>query len=325
MEPISSRVAAVIVDYNVGEFLVECVNSVANEGPYPLVIVDNSVNASSRMAIDRATYEEERDRSRVTNLTQRKDEIVFVEPGRNLGYGSGANRGVAAVLGAVKPPRIVANSTDSNVDDSVSSIEYVLICNSDISMEPGAIATMTAALDLHPTWALVGPRILTTEGTTYPSARPFPSMLDAAGHVLLSMIRPKNRFTERYRPNISLDAKVEVVDWVSGACMLVRANAFEDLGGFDEAYFMFAEDMDLCWRAGQAGWQVGFVPGASVMHVHGASTRQNPYKMILEHHRSALRFANQTLKGWHRAGLPAAALVLAIRLAMACVNEWLTS
>ena len=103
--------------------------------------------------------------------------------------------------------------------------------------------------------------------------------------------------------------------WVSGSCFLARRSALEELGGFDEAYFMYLEDMDLCWRAHDAGWGVGFAGTAEVTHVQGVSTARHPYRMMVAHHRSALRFTFRTTKGWRRAALPLAVLVLAARMA----------
>ena len=85
-------------------------------------------------------------------------------------------------------------------------------------------------------------------------------MADAAGHALLALFRPDNRFSRRYRP-ANPGRRPSGADWVSGACFLARRSALEELGGFDESYFMFAEDMDLCWRAHRAGWGVGFAGG----------------------------------------------------------------
>jgi N-acetylglucosaminyl-diphospho-decaprenol L-rhamnosyltransferase len=96
--------------------------------------------------------------------------------------------------------------------------------------------------------------------------------------------------------------------------MLVRRRVFEELGGFDEAYFMYGEDVDICWRAHRAGYGVAYVPLASVTHVGGISTRRAPYRMLAAHHRSALRFASRTLSGSRRLALPAVAAVLGLRL-----------
>jgi N-acetylglucosaminyl-diphospho-decaprenol L-rhamnosyltransferase len=110
---------------------------------------------------------------------------------------------------------------------------------------------------------------------------------------------------------------VTAAGWISGSCFLARRAALEELGGFDEAYFMYNEDMDLCWRAHHAGWGVGFAGAASVTHIQGVSTARHPYRMLLAHHRSALRFTMRTTTGWARAALPLAVLVLGLRLAMA--------
>jgi N-acetylglucosaminyl-diphospho-decaprenol L-rhamnosyltransferase len=218
-----------------------------------------------------------------------------VDPGRNLGYGAGANRGVAA--------------TGDN--------PYVLVCNPDLHVHAGALGALVDALEAQPSWAIVGPTVLTPEGDPYPSVRRFPSMVDAAGHAVLGHLLPDNPFTRRYRSSGPSDQGPVTADWVSGACLLVRRSAFEELGGFDEAYFMFAEDMDLCWRAHRAGWGVAWQPAAVVTHVQGVSTRRHPYRMLLAHHRSALRFARRSTQGWRRAALPLAALILGARLAAA--------
>jgi N-acetylglucosaminyl-diphospho-decaprenol L-rhamnosyltransferase len=129
-----------------------------------------------------------------------------------------------------------------------------------------------------------------------------------------------NPFTRRYREE---GARPDgSADWVSGSCFVVRRELFEQLGGFDEAYFMFAEDMDLCFRARAAGAGVGTAPEAVVTHVEGVSRRAAPYRMKLEHHRSALRFAIETTRGPARLLLPLAAGVLGVRLCASMTATW---
>ncbi len=183
---------------------------------------------------------------------------------------------------------------------------------------------MRDVLESHPAWAVVGPRIFTEAGEVYPSVRSFPSFTDAAGHALLALFNPGNPFTRRYNPGTPEGDVVTVAGWVSGSCFLARRSALEELGGFDEAYFMYAEDMDLCWRAHDAGWGVGFTGAAVVTHDQGVSTARHPYRMMVAHHRSALRFTFRTTKGWRRAALPLAAVVLGARMAMATVRLVLT-
>jgi N-acetylglucosaminyl-diphospho-decaprenol L-rhamnosyltransferase len=278
VEAAGSGVVGVIVDYRAGAVLADCVTSLFEDGVRQIVVVENGDSRGAQDVLDAA------------GLT-----VPVLTSGRNLGYGTGANRGVAA-----SPPS-----------------RYVLVCNPDLHVHPGAVGALVQALDAHPAWAIVGPRILTPEGLPYPSVRRFPSLVDAAGHALFGLIVPDNRFTRRYRSTVASPDEPSEADWVSGACFLARRAAFEELGGFDEAYFMFAEDMDLCWRAHRAGWGVGHQPAASVTHVQGVSTRRHPYRMLLAHHRSALRFARRSAEGWRRLALPLAALVLGVRLAFA--------
>jgi len=281
VEP-GERVAAVVVDYDAAETAAACVSSLLAEGVGEVLVVENGDPTATRRALAAGGMD-----------------VAVLATGRNLGYGAGANRGVAAT------------------GDS----DYVLVANPDLVVHEGAVAALVAALDAEPADALVGPRICDERGVTFPSVRRFPSMGDAAGHALLGLFRPDNPFSNRYRPPDPAAVGPGEAEWVSGACFLVRRRAFEELGGFDESYFMFAEDMDLCWRLHRAGWGVGFAPGAVVTHAQGVSRRRHPYRMLVAHHRSALRFARRTNRGWRRAALPAAAVLLGGRLVAALAQE----
>ena len=267
--------AAVVVDYNVGGVLAGCVASLLEEGITTIVVVENGERGSVAAA-----------------LGDLAGAVEILVPGENLGFGAGVNRGVAA-LGDVA--------------------DAIVVANPDTAVHPGAVGSLLVALADHPTWGIVGPTILTAEGARYPSVRRFPSPLVAVGHALLGRVAPDNPFTRRYRSTGErLDGGV---DWVSGAFFVIRRGAFERLGGFDEAYFMFAEDMDLCWRAHQAGIGVGVAPVAIVTHVEGVARAAHPYKMLVAHHRSAFRFAVATTTGPSRVLLPVGAAVLLVRLA----------
>jgi N-acetylglucosaminyl-diphospho-decaprenol L-rhamnosyltransferase len=276
--PSPARVGCVIVDYNAGAHLLGAVDSVLRAGVGRIVVVDNAGGGASRDA-----------------LGDRAADVVLVEPGRNLGFGAGANRGVAAL----------------------EDVELVVVANPDVVLHDGALDELVGALEAHPSWGICGPTILNESGATYPSVRRFPSVVDAVGHATLGRMWPTNPFTSRYREAGA--APDGSADWVSGSCFIVRRDLFELLGGFDERYFMFAEDMDLCWRARLAGSQVGTAPSAVVTHVEGVSRRAAPYRMQVAHHRSALRFAVATTRGPARLLLPLAAAILAVRLAAVLV------
>jgi N-acetylglucosaminyl-diphospho-decaprenol L-rhamnosyltransferase len=283
-------IAAVVVDHDAGTLLNGCVRSLLAERADPVVVVENGSPGSSRAALAELLSE------------RPAPPLRFVHPGRNLGYGAGVNRGLAVLAGQSPPP------------------EWVLVSNPDLIVHPGCLAALRKALEEHPAWAVVGPRIFTEEGAVYPSVRWFPSLVDAAGHALLALFDPDNPFTRRYNPGTPEGDDVVAAGWVSGSCLLARPGPLEELGGFDEAYFMYAEDMDLCWRAHHAGWGVGFAGTAAVTHIQGVSTARHPYRMMLAHHRSALRFAVRTTTGWRRVALPLAVAVLGLRMAVATIR-----
>jgi N-acetylglucosaminyl-diphospho-decaprenol L-rhamnosyltransferase len=287
-------IGAVVVDHDAGPLLERCVRSILDDGAAPVVVVENGATGSTRGALEELLG------------GRPAPPVRIVRPGRNLGFGAGVNRGLAALAGESSPPA------------------WVLVSNPDLIVHPGALSALCQALESRPAWAVVGPRIFNEAGDVYPSVRSFPSFTDAAGHALLALVKPENPFTRRYNPGAPAGDVVTEAGWVSGSCFLARRGALEELGGFDEAYFMYAEDMDLCWRAHDSGWGVGFAGSAAVTHVQGVSTARHPYRMMVAHHRSALRFTFRTTRGWRRAALPLAAAVLGARMAMATVRLALT-
>ena len=100
---------------------------------------------------------------------------------------------------------------------------------------------------------------------------------------------------------------------MTGACFLVRRQAFDAVGGFDDRYFMYVEEVDLCWRLAKAGWRTAYEPSARVLHLAGISTAAVPYRMIAAHHLSLWRFARRTTSGPDRLWLPVVAAGIAGR------------
>ncbi|HEX2850726.1 MAG TPA: glycosyltransferase family 2 protein [Acidimicrobiales bacterium] len=280
----TDRVSAVIVNYNAREHLLGCIASLRAAGVHDIVVADNASVDGSEAAVRKAD-----------------PAVTYVQTGANLGYGSGANRGAAR---------------------AAAGTDYLLVTNPDVVVDPAAVKALEATLDARPELGLVGPRIDQPDGEVYPSARVFPKLGDAVGHAFLGLVWPGNRFTRRYR---MLDRDVTQpadVDWISGSCFLARRAAWDQLSGFDEGYFMFGEDVDLCWRAWRAGWSVAFEPGATVVHIEGVSRDRHPYRMILEHHKGVLRFAAKTTTGPTRALLPVMAAGLAVRTVMAWTHRF---
>jgi N-acetylglucosaminyl-diphospho-decaprenol L-rhamnosyltransferase len=271
-------VAAVVVNYNAADHLGTCLDTLRASGIESVVVVDNNSSDNSRTIVD-------------------STDACWLPAGSNLGYGRAANLGVQS--------------------PGAKAAEYLLICNPDVEVFPPAVRQLVDVLDNDRSIGIVGPAITNPDGSLYPSARTFPDMVDAVGHGLLGMIAPRNRFTRRYRMLDWDHGELAKVDWVSGACFLARRAAWDSVGGFDPAYFMYMEDVDLCWRIGRAGWGVAYQPAAKVLHIQGVSADRHPYRMLAAHHRSMWRFARRTTEGARRAALPLVGVGLVARLAVA--------
>lgn len=270
-------VSAVIVSYNVCDLLISCIDSLRADGVDEIVVVDNASSDGS-----------------VAAVTAHDPDVKVIALSQNLGFATAANRGVAE-----------------------TTTEYVAILNPDLLLDTPVCKVLMESLVRDPQLALVGPRIRTPDGALYPSVRTFPNFLDSAGHAFLHFVWPTNPFSRRYR---MLDWDHEVpaaVDWVAGTFMMARRTAWDAVGGFDEGYFMYLEDVDLCRRVHEAGWSVGYEPGASVVHVIGCSTDQTPYRMIAIHHSSLWRYARQTTRGAKRLALPLVGAALVVRVVLA--------
>ncbi|MFD4642147.1 glycosyltransferase family 2 protein [Lentzea sp. NPDC058436] len=196
-----------------------------------------------------------------------RDNVTFVSTGGNLGYGGGANRGVAA-LG--------------------SDVGWVLISNPDIEFAPGSVDALIAAAERWPRGGMFGPLIREPSGEVYPSARLLPSIGRGVGHAAFGAVWKSNPWTRAYRQE---KAPVErTAGWLSGSCFLMRREAFDAVSGFDERYFMYFEDVDLGERVTKAGWENVYVPDAEVVHIGGHSTARSSDRMLREHHTSAYRY-----------------------------------
>lgn len=259
-------VSIVIVNYNAGDHVRLCLEALDTHAgglDWDGIVVDNASSDGSEQIVERF------------------DRVRLLRHERNLGFGRAVNRGVAA-----------------------TSAPLVLILNPDCQLLPGALRMLIDELDTRPTCAVVGPDVLNPDGTMQGSARGDPNMLTGlfGRSTLLTRIFPRFPFVRR---NIRTPADVPVgqrsvaVDWVSGACMLVRRDAFLRVGGFDERYFLYWEDADLCRRIRAAGFSVRYLPAARVMHALGQSSKSAQRLAIREFHRSAYRYYCQ-----HAATMP---------------------
>ena len=275
------ELTSVIVSYNVRDLILRCIASLRADGVDDIVVVDNASTDGSPEAIRRS-----------------EPDIRLLTLQTNTGFGGGVNRAVAR--------------TDS---------QYVLVTTPDVVVEPGSTKALRTVLDDMPDVGLVAPRILTPDGDLYPSVRRFPSLVDAAGHAFLHFVWPSNPFSRRYKMSDWDHAVAADADWVAGTHFLVRRAAWDAVGGFDEQFFMFVEDVDLCWRLQEAGWRVRYEPAATIVHEISGSADQTPYRMILEHHRSLYRFNRKRARGVQRALLPVIGAALVVRTVLAWLQR----
>lgn len=278
-------IEAVVVNYNAGEYLKIAVDSLLEDGVNKVWIVNNSANDGSSDFVDR-------------NDTR----IEIIVPDKNLGYGRGANLG----FGYVKS-------------------KYFLISNPDIRVERGTLEALVDELDSNSKCALVGPRILNSDGSTYPSVRSFPSMMDAAVHAVLGQVVPDNAFTRRYRmTNVDHSLSFEA-DWVSGAFLLVRSDVFREIGGFSPEFFMYLEDVFLCRTIARHGYTVRYCGKAIVHHSQGVTTAARPLRMVIAHHHSLWIYAKLTKLGVQRVELPLIGIGIIARLIISIILALLRS
>ncbi|RDI55260.1 glycosyltransferase family 2 protein [Nocardia mexicana] len=171
---------------------------------------------------------------------------------------------------------------------ALGSGEWILVANPDTVLSPGAIARLVDTATSDDRIGLIGPRIAQLDGTPYPTGRKFPGVAVGIVHALLGAVWKSNPATVAYfgRP---VDA-VSDVDWISGCCMLFRRSAFDAVGGYDERYFMYFEEVKIALDMHRAGYRVVLDPDVEIRHREGGSTRHAPFRKVFNHHRSALRF-----------------------------------
>jgi N-acetylglucosaminyl-diphospho-decaprenol L-rhamnosyltransferase len=245
------RVSAIVVSFNTREDTLRCLRSLRHNVPLPMEILVADNDSGD---------------GTVEAIRQEFPEAIVLEMRANLGFAAANNRALDR-----------------------ASAPFVLLINSDAEVRPGAVEALVAALEAHPEVGLAGPRTLNADGTVQLSWGP--------------ALTPLNEWRQRrwIRGVASRDPRVLArVDalarrehrpaWVSGSCMLARREALRAVCGFDEGYFLYEEDVDLCARLRARGWEVLFVPTAEVVHHGGRSAPAAGTRARLEYQRSHLRY-----------------------------------
>ncbi len=244
-------VAAVIVNYNSGSELHNAIQSVLENGRGDTEIV--VVDNASRDGSERAAL-------------AFGPAVRLVRNAENVGFGRGVNLAIAACAA----PR-------------------VLILNPDCQLMAGTLPRLVAALDADAGCAIVAPRVLDPDGSSQGNARSDPDMLTGLFGRTAALRRTRAGRVLGRRDVVDDDGGADV-DWVSGACMLARRDALAAVGGFDERYFMYWEDADLCRRLRTRGYRIRYVPAVSAVHRVGQSSRTARDASIRAFHESAYRY-----------------------------------
>jgi GT2 family glycosyltransferase len=187
--------------------------------------------------------------------------VHVIESAENLGFAGGNNLALASAAG-----------------------RYRLLLNNDTVVRPGALQLLVQAMARHPELGVLGPRLLNVDDSTQLSAMHYPSLTRAPRNWVKARVGKSGK----YQPRSEQD--VAYVDAVTGACLLIRAEALYQVGLLDTGYFMYAEEMDWCYRAAQVGWRIGYLAAAQVVHYGGQTARREAERFYVERRYSRVRF-----------------------------------
>jgi len=243
-----------IVNWNAREPLRAALRSILSHPPrfpYEIVVLDNASSDGS-----------------VQMLEKEFPEVRLLVSEQNLGFSRGHNLAARAAQG-----------------------KYLFILNPDTEVIPPALELLVDYAEQHPEVAIIGPKILNPDGSLQYSCRRFPNPTAALfRNTPLGKLFPNNPYTREYLMTDWDHNSIREVDWVSGAALFIRRAVYEQLSGFDERFFMYCEDTDLCYRAWQAGYMVVYYPEPKIVHAIGRSTDLVANKMIITFHKSMYLF-----------------------------------
>ncbi len=205
---------------------------------------------SETIVVDNASGDES-----VTMIREQFPAVTLVESERNVGFGSGINIGIRRSVG-----------------------RYLLIMNPDVAVVPDAVAVLRQFLESHPTVGMVGPKLINPDGSVQTSARRFPSpMTIIYRRTPLGLVPWGRRSLRSFLMQDDDMNRAQPVDWMIGACYLMKRSALDNVGLFDERFFLYFEDTDLCRRFWEAGLEVWYVPEAEMVHYHQRESARYPW------------------------------------------------
>lgn len=259
-------ISIVIVNWNVKDLLRQCLLSLlvaCRSAPHLAaeIIVVDSASSDGSPAMVRAEF----------------PQVCLIAGEQNLGYAGGNNTGAAAARG-----------------------RYIFLLNPDTVVLAETLARLVEYMDAHPSVGALGPQLLWPDGAVQSSRRRFPSPGSLFWEsTLLGQWFPRNRYAQQYHLVDQPADRPQRVDWVVGAALMIRREAWLQVGPLDETFFMYFEETDWCRRNAQAGWETHYLPAAQVIHYEGKSSEQVVAARTLRFQRSKLRYTHKYLgPGW---------------------------
>lgn len=251
----------VIISYNSKEFIKRCLNSLLNSGAnleIETIVVDNGSQDGS-VELLRADFAQ----------------VKLIQNEKNLGYPKACNRGIKEAKG-----------------------RYIFILNSDTELSNGSLHRMIEFMDGNPRCGILGPKLLDEDGKIQLSCRSFPSYSTAFfnRYSLLTKYFPRSKYADKYLMTNSRHNAIQEVDWVSGAAMVFSRACLDRIGIFDENFFIYCEDVDICRRAKNNGWQVFYYPKLCFTHFIGGTLKRTSFRSIFWHHKSIWHYYKKHLK-----------------------------
>lgn len=250
------QLSIIIVTYNSARHLPGCLESISEHFKgveYEVCVVDNASDDGTVALASAAAG----------------GRTHLVLNTRNMGFSAAVNIGLRSTTG-----------------------RYCVWLNPDTRIVGGDVWEMLRHFEEQPDVGIIGPQLLNADGSIQLSCRSFPSYSAAFfnRYSLLTRLFPKNRFSRAYLHTDWDHQAIRQVDWVSGACLLHRRSLLDDVGELDEVFFMYIEDIDFCLRASRGGWKAHYHPALRVLHHIAESSRQVPFSMIVELHKSIWRY-----------------------------------
>jgi GT2 family glycosyltransferase len=244
----------IIVNWNTKDLLLRCLQCVydtAEDLDLEAIVIDNASRDGSAAAV-----------------RERFPGVSLIENETNLGFARGNNQGFEIARG-----------------------RHLLLLNTDVFVHPGTLKTLVETLDTVPGTGAAGCKLFYGDGRPQRSAFAFPTLATELWQALrLDKLFPQSRLFGRYRMTYWDMEDSREVDSVLGACLILRGEGLRQVGGLDERFFMYSEEVDLCYRLKLAGWKVRYVPTATATHLWGESARKVPAETFLRLYRSRIQF-----------------------------------